>query len=255
MKTIRRFLLAWGVWTLLILLLAFLASSIGGAGASNDPWRYTNWVAGAMTLAGFPAGIIAARDVVNWERAWLAPLLAFAGTTIAIAVLVFAVRGFVGPGLIADQPGEPATWSLGDRVAALADAEAAAEAAGTLDAWITANRIGFEVDVTVTTALTAIAFAWIGALLGAWLPTGLRRDLRIAIVVTAGMFLLMTGYLMTENGYELLLLKTLGPAYVIAWFPLISPGMTAVGLMVPTLARLLGNGGWRDSGHTEAAGR
>lgn len=254
MKTIRRFLIAWGLWTLLILLLSVLASFMGGAGPLADAGRTINWVAGAMTLAGFPAGVIAARDVVVWRGPWVAPLLKFAGATIAIAALVFAVRGFLGPALITDQPGEPGTWSLGERVAALADAEAAAETAGTLDAWISANRIGWEVDVTVTAALTAIALAWIGALLGAWLPPGLRRDLRTALVVGAGLFLLMTGYLMTENGYELLLVKTLGPAYVLAWFPLISPGMMAVGLMVPTLARLLGGGDWPDAVRTEAAG-
>ncbi len=242
MRPIRGFVAVWLIATAVIFVLAIVASGAG----SRDPVHHLRWLAGAMMVAAFPAGV-AARRVVRWEGPWLAPLVTFGVVTVALGLAILALRGFIAPALTTDLPNEPASWSLGHRIAAAAEAEAAAagatasyESGASLGAWIEANRIGWEVQMTIVSPLIGIAFAWIGALLAAWLPGSLRREVRHAILWGAGLFLFLTGYLMTENGYELLLVRTVGPASVTAWFPLLAPGMLALGLLIPTLARLAG---------------
>ncbi|MDX1395151.1 MAG: hypothetical protein R3195_12205 [Gemmatimonadota bacterium] len=191
------------------------------------------WLAGAAMIAAFPAGVAASRDAVRWRGPRFGPLVAFAGLTLATAVVVFALDGWVEPMLTSS------SWPFGDRLAAVGTAFESAEQVGTLEAWRAANRLAWTIDVAVSQALTAGAVAWVGALLGAWLPAEWSPRVRFASFGGAGLFLLVTVYLMAENGYELLLMQTLGPAQVTAWLPLIAPGMIAVGLAIPTILRLV----------------
>ncbi len=227
----------WAAWAAGILAFACAASLIGAEGPSRVD--LVSWAAGALMLAAFPAGVAAGPRAVRWEGDWIRSLAAFAVATIALAAVVFAVRGYVGPALLPDAVGEPVTWSLGERVAAARAAERTAAEQGTVEAWKVANEIAWHADMTVTSAIATLAFAWVGALLGAWLPAALGREIRYAVCAAAGLFLLVTGYLITENGYELILLRMAGPAAVTAWLPLIAPGMLAAGLAVPTLIRLV----------------
>ena len=231
MTILTRFGVAWVVATGIVFTLALLA---GAGGDAAPPGQFMRWLWGAMELAAFPAGIVVSGAAIRWRG----PLLVFAGATLAAAAFVFLLSAYLGPALVADVQTDPSTWVHPDRVAALGAALEAAESSGSLVDWQWANVLGWSVERPITAALSTGAFAWIGALLAAWIPTAWSPRARFAVVAGGGLFLLMTGYLMMENGYEQLLLRTVGPAAVTAWFPLISPGMLAVGLAVPTLVRL-----------------
>lgn len=236
-------LAAWLGGFLLLVLLAVLAGSL----EQDLVWlQVTTWVAGGLALAAFPAGISVARRVIEWDEPRFRPLIEFAVMTALLGIVVFLVRGYIAPWVAASEAEaasggglEGATLVFHERPAAVREAEARAEAGPqTVEAWLPANRIAWNLDGTITGAAMAVVFAWLGVLVGAWASGLDRRELRQLLYWGLGLFLLMTGYLMNENTYELILMKMAGPAYFGPWFSLISPGMLFVGLAIPTAIRL-----------------
>lgn len=255
MRLALRFLIRLLAWTAGLVALVTLAALLGEVRGGLRAADVLSWVGGMLAFAGFPAGIAVATQVLDWNDPRIGRMVAFTGAALAVAVAVFALRGYVAPAILAD-PGaaedvarggaalaglDPATLPLGERIAALRLAEAEAEKLATQEAWLVANRIGWHVDGTLTGAIGAFVFGWLGVLVGAWAGWTSRPEVRQAQFWAIGLFLLVTGYLMGENSYELILLKMNGPAYVTAWFPLIAPGMLLAGLAFATGARLLGS--------------
>ena len=120
--------------------------------------------------------------------------------------------------------------------------------------WLPANRIAWDLDGTITGSILAAVLAWLGLLVGAWARWAERRELRQAQYWLVGLFLLFTGYLMTENTYELIVLKMAGPAYVGPWLAILAPSMLLAGMAFPTAARLLGRWQAGPAGTLEANG-
>ncbi|MFQ5679028.1 MAG: hypothetical protein ACE5HP_06180 [Gemmatimonadota bacterium] len=265
MRLALRFLGRAFLWTSGFMALVLLSALLSGEEGDVLVLHVTRWVAGALIFSAFPAGIAVAEQVVRWTRPRLGPpagLMLGAGI---LALLVFLIRGYVGPAVVRDEvgtaPEERAAAALGGagRIGPIAEQEAASlyfherprvlrlaleavEARGdrSVEAWRPVNRIAWEMDGTVVGSLLALVLAGIGVLAGAWARWTARRELRQAQYWALGLFLLVTTYLMGENSYELLLLHMAAPAFFAAWLPLIAPTMLLMGLALATAARLLG---------------
>lgn len=255
MQLALRFLIRLLSWTAGLVALVSLSALLGEVRGGLQAASVLGWVGGMLVFAGFPAGIAVATQVLDWKDPRIGRMVSFSAAALAVALAVFALRGYVVPAILGD-PGaadaiarggaalaelDPAALTLGERTEAMRLAEAEAERLATQQAWQVANRIGWHVDGTITAAIGAFVFAWLGVLVGAWAGWTSRPEVRQAQFWAIGLFLLMTGYLMGENSYELILLKMNGPAYVTAWFALISPGMLFAGLAFATAARLSGS--------------
>lgn len=253
MPLVLRFLMHLLTWTAGLVGLISLAALIGDVHGGLQPTNMLGWVSGMLVFAGFPAGIAVAGRVLDWSAPRLGRLMTFGIAAVGVAALVFLLRGYLTPALLSGPETtkdlardaaalaevDPVALTLGERIEALRLAEAEAERLSTQEAWRVANRIGWHVDGTVTGAIGAFVFAWLGVLFGAWASWTSRPEVRQAQYWAVGLFLLVTGYLIGENSYELILLKMNGPAYVIAWFPLLAPGMFLAGLGFASAARLL----------------
>lgn len=246
MRIAGRFLVRLVAWAGGFLGIMALVLLLSGGREEVRLLHAINWLAGALTLAAFPAGIAVADEVVRWTEPRLRPFLLFAAAAGLIGLLVIGVRGYLGPALVraGEPPGaadrvevEAAAIYLHDRPAALRQAYAAAEArpAAAVAAWRAANRLGWNLDGTIVGGLMAAVFAWIGCLFGGWVRCLERPELGRAAYWALGLFLLVSTYLMTENSYEFIVIHMAGPALFAAWLPLIGPGMLLVGLAIPTV--------------------
>lgn len=244
-----RFLSRVALWTAGFLGLVLLATWLSGERDEILTLHATRWLAGMIAFAAFPAGIGIARDVITWRRPRLARMAELTLAASALALLVVGVRGYLGPLAVrAAYPDrefhaevEPAALLLHERPAALrrADARASADPDAGVAEWLPANRIAWELDVTFTGAALAVVLAWIGVLVGSWSDWTPRKELQRAQYWLVGLFLLVSGYGMTENTYELIVLNMAGPAYFGPWFALLVPSMVLLGMAFPTASRLL----------------
>jgi hypothetical protein len=122
--------------------------------------------------------------------------------------------------------------------AAVEDAEAR-PGPPTVDGWRHANiLVWYFVRRTDGTALPLL-FAMIGVLCGFWAGRTRRRDLRRTQLWAMGLFLVMSTYLAGENSFELIAVRTAGPAYFAADFVLVVPCLLIIGIGWPTVVSAL----------------
>jgi len=101
--------------------------------------------------------------------------------------------------------------------------------------WLRWNQMAWTVYMTAAETVSVPIYAGLGLMLGAWaeqvLPTTFRRILFWA------MSLKMVGftYLIAENSYEMLVIKTNGPAAFSAFFMLLIPLGMYGGLLLPSI--------------------
>jgi hypothetical protein len=214
MSVVKKFIFLHVGWTVAIMLLIVPISLTTVHGIA--PAGYVRWFAHSVALATFPAGLIVGPDVFRgrvWRNlAWLTLV------EVVLMVWVFAVLGFAAP---MDNINILAAW---ERTRDLPDAT-----------WLQRNQLAWTIYMTVAESISVPIYAGLGMMLGAWahqvLPVTFRRLLFWAMVLKMVGFT----YLITENSYEMLVIRTNGPAAFSAFFMLLIPLGMYGGLLLPSI--------------------
>jgi hypothetical protein len=90
--------------------------------------------------------------------------------------------------------------------------------------------------ITAAEAVSVPIYSGLGIMVGAWAEQALSQTLRRIIYWGLSLTMIATTYLITENSYELLVLKTSGPAAFSAFFMLLIPFGMYVGLILPSIS-------------------
>jgi hypothetical protein len=215
MRTLKRFLLLHALWATGILLLIVPISLLTGG------WEYVHvvrWLAHSIALATFPAGLMVGAEVFQGRDVWR-KIGALSLAEVAIMLMVGGLLGFVAP---------PDDLNLVELLARINET--------TPGSWLRWNQMAWSVYMTAAEVISVPIYAGLGMMLGAWaeqvLPATFRRILFWA------MSLKMIGftYLIAENSYEMLVIKTNGPAAFSAFFMLLIPLGMYGGLLLPSIA-------------------
>lgn len=220
MNVVRRFLVIDVAWAIGIsVLLVGIGALTSDALSSGDVVR---WVARALALAGFPAGIAIGPAVFGDARPSRALWSVIAAAT-AMSVVVFLLTGIVAPAL--DEPAR----SLGQLVR---------DMGATGENWETRNDAAWRLYTTIFAAVSAWLYAAIGVQVGAWSTHSLPRSFRRPLYWAVGLGLLITGYGIADTTYETFVLHTAADASIAAFYTLLLPLSVCAGLGLPTLALL-----------------
>lgn len=234
------------LWTAMLAVFFILVLILPG---SNLPAALASFmVLGGLglVLAAFPAGIAVSGLVLAEESVQLRPVAEFALATVAVALLVLLLVGWVGPTIArsidtgsktSGLDRNAMTMTLGElRAAAVVAVERAeSDSAGTgAERWRSANILVWHYVRRLAGVAQALFFAWLGLLAGFWARQIGRRDLEQVQYWALGLFLLVSTYLAGENSFELIALQAAGPAFFAGWFVLIVPAILMIGLGWPT---------------------
>jgi hypothetical protein len=212
MKILKKFIVAHVLWSSAIMVLLVPISIITADAIA--PAGYLRWLGHSVALATFPAGLMVGGDAFRgrvWHNIALLSLV-----ELVLMVFVLAMLGFVAP------------MDKGNIIAELQHTRVIRD-------WLTWNQHAWSVYMTAAEVLSVPIYAGLGLMLGAWgeqvLPPAFRRILFWAVS------LLMVGltYLITENSYEMLVIKTNGPAAFSAFFMLLIPAGMYLGLVLPSV--------------------
>jgi hypothetical protein len=217
MKLVSRFLLAELAWATGIFL---VLASISAMTESLSAPDLVTWLARALGLAAFPAGIAIARGVFGHGDV-LRRLLAALAAASAVGAIVFVLTAVVAPAA-----GEPAR-SL-DRLAQVMSA------AG--ESWESRNDAAWRFYATFLAGLNALLFAAIGLQVGVWASYALPRLLERALYWAVGLGLLVSGVGIWDTTYETIVLHVAADASFAAFYTVLLPASVCAGLALPTLA-------------------
>ena len=215
MRVLKKFLLIHLLWTLGIMLLVVPISLMTTTGLAGV--HIIRWLAHSIALATFPAGLMVGADVFRGRDVWR-NLGALSGVEVVLMVIVGVLLGFAAP---ADD------LSLIELLRIIRTQSP--------NDWLRWNQMAWTVYMTAAETVSVPIYAGLGLMLGAWaeqvLPTTFRRILFWA------MSLKMVGftYLIAENSYEMLVIKTNGPAAFSAFFMLLIPLGMYGGLLLPSI--------------------
>ena len=190
----------------------------------------------ALVIGAFPAGAAVWSEVFPDRR--FSPRgfgMALAAGAMA-SLLYFLFIGYLGPALATEGM---ASLSNSELRSAAAAATATAEALGpqTVEAWMEANRMAVHYVRRTDGAALPMIFTLLGVLSGFW-ATQLRSVPWQRVQLWGmGVFLLMTTYLAGENGHELVVAQSAGPAAFVGAFVLIVPGALLIGMGWAALAQ------------------
>jgi hypothetical protein len=197
----------------------------------NDPISvasFLRWIARAVGLAAFPAGIAASRDVFADDRPWR-QIAGVAAAAAIVGVIVFILHALAIP--------------FGDAGRSLASL------AGTMStesaSWEARNDAAWVFYNAFVAPISAVLFAAIGVQAGCWASRFLARPVQRTLYWLIGLGLLVTGAGIWDTTYETIVLHTSANAWFAVFFTLLIPGAVCAGLALPTLA-LLGNIGLRE---------
>jgi hypothetical protein len=230
MKVAGRFLLAELVWALGIFVLMVPVALL-----DNDPPSTASvlrWLARAVGLAAFPAGITIAPAVFAHARPWHSLLLALAAAS-AVSVVVFMLVAVVAP-LVSEH-----ARTIPQLVAAMS------AAAGS---WESRNDAAWAFYSNLFAPLNALLFAAIGIQVGIWARYSLPLPLRRALYWAVGLGLLISGYAVWDTTYEVVVLHTAADVSFAAFYTVLIPASICAGLALPTLALVRGGELPRDTG-------
>jgi len=215
-RAARRFLAVAAGWLMIMAVPLIVLHLIAG---DLEAVTLVRGLAGAIVLAGYPAGIVAAQDVPAGRR-WRS-LLELAAGAGALALLAFALLAWV-PGLVG---GERATLSQ------LAAAMRANETN-----WETFNDAAWRYYSTWLTPVSSMLYSALGFQVGIWsghaVPDVFRRGLYWAVAFG----LVVTGYIVSDGAYETIVLHTAADAGFAAFLPVLFPLGLVAGLTLPTVA-------------------
>lgn len=220
MKAVRRFLLVELVWAAGIFVLLVAVGSVVGDPLSAP--YILRWLARALVLAAFPAGIAIAPDVFDDPRPWR-QLVNGAVAAAVVGIAVFAIMGVMAP-------------TLSTEIRSLA--QLLQEMNNEAGSWETRNDAAWDYYTTLFDGLTAWLFAAIGVQTGIWARHSVPRSLWRALYWTAGLGLLITGFGIFDTTYETVVLHTAADASFAAFYTLLIPAFVCLGLALPTLALL-----------------
>lgn len=215
MRVLKKFLLIHLLWTLGIMLLVVPISLMTTTGLAGV--HVLRWLAHSIALATFPAGLMVGADVFRGRDVWR-NLGVLSGVEVVLMVIVGVLLGFAAP---ADD------LSLIELLRIIRTQSP--------NDWLVWNQMAWTVYMTAAETVSVPIYAGLGLMLGAWaeqvLPTTFRRILFWA------MSLKMVGftYLIAENSYEMLVIKTNGPAAFSAFFMLLIPLGMYGGLLLPSI--------------------
>jgi hypothetical protein len=218
MDVARRFLLAEAVWATGIFLLMLPVALL-----DNDPpssAHVIRWLARAVGLAAFPAGITIAPIVFADERPWRLLLPAFAAAS-AVSVAVFVLTAVIPP-IVSDRAS-----TLPPLVAAMS---------GATESWETRNAAAWDFYTNLFAPLNALLFAAIGVQVGIWARYSLPLPLRRALYWAVGLGLLISGYAIWDTTYEAVVIHTAADVSFAAFYTVLIPASICAGLALPTLA-------------------
>jgi hypothetical protein len=214
MRILKRFIIVHSLWATGIMLL-ILPISITSGGLENV--HVLRWLAHSVALATFPAGLIVGAEVFRGREVWR-NLGLLSAAEIALMVIVFVLLGFAAP---ADDLNLVELLHILDE---------------TPSNWLRWNQMAWTVYMTAAEVISVPIYAGLGMMLGAWaqqvLPTAFRRILFWAMSLK----LIGFTYLIAENSYEMLVIKTNGPAAFSAFFMLLIPLGMYGGLLLPSIA-------------------
>ena len=258
----RRYFLRLVVWTLG--LFAFLSlAGLGGEGGS--PWtglgRVPALVCFAMILACFPAGLSVGADVLATPSSFIREGIKLTLASLALVAIALVVIQYVAPTALAGGrvPGEgdviepreltlPELREHGRGVAQVAESGPDSD----LAAWRAANTVAFEHERRLAHSSLPFFLTWVGALAGYWAARIRHPQLRVAQLLTMGLFILVSMYLGGENGYELVAARMAGQAYFAAWFIPFVPALLGLGMGWPTLVSVYTDGASHPAGTGDA---
>ncbi len=250
MRLVIRFWSALVVWAAILLLLLLGVSLLSGQPPRELAGNLLSWLGLALALAAYPAGVHVSGEVFR-EGERLPRRVAAAAVAAALAsVLMFGLGNFIAPvaqrwltSQVAAEAlaAEPAAMTLTQlRSAAREAAERArqAEAGEATRRWLVANRLAWHyVRRTDGTALPFL-LGLVGLLTGFWASGFGRRDLQQAQYWGMGLFLVLATYLVGENSYELIVLRSVGPVYFAGDLVLVVPALLAIGMGWPAAVTL-----------------
>ncbi|GMR13411.1 MAG: hypothetical protein BMS9Abin29_1620 [Gemmatimonadota bacterium] len=240
MSNALRFLGLWGLWAGGFAVLNVLMAVTTGAKPVSQLFPA---LAATVAFAAYPAGIGMARGVVGTPTGRWPRLAGFAAGTVTLLVLMYLMVGVVSPALHSggDQAfGEDAdAWSLtlGELNEALAREQARAEAvaAPTVETWLPVNDLYWEREGRFVVPLLALAYGWIGLMLGFWAAWSERPEMRQLHYWGLGFFFMLAQFGAVENGYHFIIENAAGKVDFVAWLALVVPGIMAMGFAGPTL--------------------
>ncbi|HUF66280.1 MAG TPA: hypothetical protein VMM17_09905 [Gemmatimonadaceae bacterium] len=219
MRVTRRFLAAAAVW-LTIMAVPLIALHLM---ADLEAVELLRGLAGVIVLAGYPAGIAAAKYVPA-GRPWRTLLELAAGAGV-LALLGFAVLAWV-PGLVG---GERATLS---QLATVMQAN--------VGNWETFNNAAWRYYSTLLTPVSSMLYSALGFQMGIWSGHAVPGAFRRALYWAVAFGLIVTGYIVSDSAYETIVLHTAADAGFAAFLPVLFPLGLVAGLTLPTVAWLRG---------------
>ena len=247
MRLAFRFWAQLGLWTGVLLAILIIVSLLMGGTWASTIARLPVWGGLALVLAAYPGGIAVSRQVLSRERFQFRSLVEVSIAALAVCVLTFLLAGYVGPVVVrwvdpqAATAGDPATMVLGElRREMIAAVELAQQAMDTeaRELWLDANKLSWHYFSRTDSSLLPLLFGWIGLMAGYWARMLPRMEMRQAQYWAMGLFLVIATYFAGENGYEMVVLRAVGPAAFAADFRLIVPGVLVIGLGWPTILSL-----------------
>lgn len=252
MYLLRRYflrLVVWGVGLFVFLSLAGLGAE--GGSPWTGPSRVPALACFAMILACFPAGLSVGTDVLATPRSFIRDGIRLTLASVAVIAVAFVFIQYVAPTALARGrvPGQgsviepreltlPELREYGRGVAKVAESGPDSD----LAAWRVANTVAFEHERRAAHSSLPFFLTWVGALAGYWSARIRHTRLRVAQLLTMGLFILVSMYLGGENGYELVAARMAGQAYFAAWFIVFVPALLGLGMGWPTLVSVYTDG-------------
>ncbi len=242
----------WGflaVWAGILLTLLLSVTLASGQGAREVLANLMSWTGLALALAAYPAGVAVSAGTFAERRPVPRQLVAVMLAAASVSLIAFSLGNYVAPfaqrwltpetevrGSL-----EPATMTLGElKRQARAAVERAEAAAPTESArfWQAANRLAWHYVRRTDGAALPFLLGLIGLLTGYWSRWSRRRELQQAQQWGMGLFLVLSTYLVGENSYELIAMRSAGPVFFAGDLVMVVPLLLVVGLGWPTAVTL-----------------
>lgn len=216
MSTTTRFVTAALLWAAGLAVLMVTADTMGSEPQTIG--RVLRWVASALGLAMFPAGVTIA-PALPGESRWWRVLLQILAAAIAVSAIVLALSL-----LAVNMNG---TRSVADLLAAVGNPA---------ESWETRNDAAWKLVTALLAGPRALLFGVIGVQVGIWAEYAMPRGLRRPLYWIVGIGLMVSGAAIGDTTYEVIVLHTGADASFAALYTLLLPLSVCAGLGLPTLA-------------------
>jgi hypothetical protein len=217
MPLVKRFLLATVLWAAGIMLLIVPISLM-----TVDDLTYVHqlrWLAHSVAIATLPAGLTVGADVFRRGRVRDNLIV----LTIAELVVMGAVLGLLIFAAKLDDM----------NLIALLTKDSEVENIGGWRVW---NQLVFPIYMTAAEAISVPIYSGLGIMVGAWAEQVLSPRRRRLVYWGLSLTMIALTYLITDHSYEMLVIKTDGPAAFSAFFMLLVPFGMYVGLLLPSIS-------------------